>query len=73
MTDRVNAWIRKNVVRLVCTAFLIGVAWATLGAAIARKADKTTVEQMAADIRVIKTLVCRGYPNDSACLAARER
>jgi hypothetical protein len=68
MTDKVSGWIRENIIRLLCMVFVIGIAWATLGAEVAKKADKTTVEQMASDIRTIKTLVCRSYPQDSACL-----
>jgi len=53
-------------VKLAAYALLIGVAWATLRAEVAQKADKATVEVMAEDIRDIKNILCQNN-TDSFC------
>jgi len=65
MTTRelVNSPTAKPVVYAVA----LGVAWATLQAKVAEKADKTDVQAMAADIRDIRAILCRATPADSFC------
>ena len=53
-------------VKLAAYAVLLGMAWATLRAEVAQKADKTSVESMASDIRDIKSILCRNS-TDSFC------
>jgi hypothetical protein len=68
MTERIKDWIARNVAQIVLTTFLVTGAWFALKAEVSLKADKAVVEQMAQDVRDIKAMVCRSYPNDSACL-----
>ncbi len=73
MTEQLKTWLAQNAVRLIITAFLVGVAWATLHAEVKSKADRATVEQMAADIRDIKVILCDDHPADSACRSVPRR
>lgn len=52
--------------KLAVYALLIGIAWATLKAEVAEKADKSTVEAMAHDVRDIKAILC-ARNSDSFC------
>jgi hypothetical protein len=53
-------------IKLAAYALMLGIAWATLKAEVAQKADKATVEAMAADIRDIKSILCHNN-TDSFC------
>ena len=53
-------------VKLATYALVLGIAWATLRAEVAQKADKITVEEMAADIKDIKSILCHDS-TDSFC------
>ena len=52
--------------KLAAYALMLGIAWATLRAEVAQKADKASVDAMAADIRDIKSILCNNNP-DSFC------
>ena len=52
--------------KLAAYALMLGIAWATLRAEVAQKADKTSVDAMAADIKDIKSILCHKNP-DSFC------
>lgn len=60
-------FVARHVLQIIGGAFLFGGAWFVLHGQVAQKADKTTVEAMARDVRDIKTLVCRQWPDDSQC------
>ena len=61
--------IDSPAVKLATYALIIGIAWATLRAEVAQKADKTTVEAMASDVRDIKAILCSAAARtDSFCL-----
>lgn len=57
--------------KLVTYAVLLGIAWGTLRASVAQKADQADVQAMAADIRDIRALLCRQNPADSFCARGR--
>jgi len=63
---KLNGWGRP-LIEVVTVGFALGVGWMALKAKVETKADKATVEAMASDLQVIKRLVCRTYPDDSAC------
>jgi hypothetical protein len=52
------------------TVFYVGVDRGQIGEKLEAKADKAVVAQMASDIHVIRTLVCRDHPGDSMCVEA---
>jgi hypothetical protein len=66
----VGDFLARHVVALIVAAFGIGGAYAVLQAQLDDKADRSTVEAMAGDVRAIKVLVCRNYPDDSQCAGA---
>jgi hypothetical protein len=68
MADLVGGWVRQHGLTCVLLVFAAGGAWAATRVQIAGKADKTDMAAMAADVRVIKVLVCRDHPGDSMCL-----
>lgn len=63
--------VNSPTAKLITYALIIGIAWATLNAQVAQKADKADVQAMAADVRDIKALLCRHNPTDSFCLVKR--
>lgn len=63
-----------NIIRIVIFMFFLGVAWATLGAAVSQKADKTEVlnlqteiHSMSKDIKTIRNILCKQASADSFC------
>lgn len=69
MTPRqvVNDFVGRHLIALVVGAFAFGGAWMLLQGQVANKADSSTVEAMARDIRTIKLILCRQQPGDSYC------
>lgn len=63
-------FIDQPAIKLATYALLLGIAWATLKADVAQKADRATVEAMAADIRDIKAILC-AKSTDSFCITRR--
>jgi len=59
--------VNSPTAKLVIYALALGIAWATLRAEVAQKADQTDVQAMAADIRDIRAILCRSQPADSFC------
>ena len=70
---KLNGGWPRLALEIVALAFTAGVGWMALKAQVETKADKNTVEAMAEDIRVIKSLICRDHPGDSACLPRPRR
>ena len=68
MTEKLAGWVRQNVLAIGLILFTAGGAWTLTHVQISGKADKVALEAIAADVRIIKTLVCRDHPGDSACL-----
>lgn len=56
--------------RTIKTAVLVALTLGLLGMAWESKADTTDVEAIAAEVRDIKYLICRQYPDDSKCQRA---
>lgn len=58
--------IDSPALKLATYALAVGIAWATLRAEVQGKADRTTVDAMAADVRDIKAILCQ-RSTDSFC------
>jgi hypothetical protein len=68
MTAKLREWASAHLLQLLIYGVALGVAWGSLKAEVGQKADKGEVRAVAEDVRDIKTLICRSYPGDSACL-----
>lgn len=65
--DQLGQFVARHVVQIVVTAIGLGMAWASLTAMVAQKADKSTVEAMARDVKTIRAVVCADHGKDSYC------
>lgn len=67
-------FVESNFVRFTVYALIVGIAWATLKAEVAQKAEKADVAEMAADLNDVKSMLCKMPENitDSACLQDRK-
>ena len=73
MTDKLREWASAHLLQILVYGLALGIAWGTLKAEVGKKADAAELTAIAADVRDIKVLVCRGHPGDSACTPARAR
>ena len=68
MTAKLREWASAHLLQLLVYGVALGLAWGSLKAEVAKKADTSEVTAIARDVADIKTLTCRAYPTDSACL-----
>lgn len=67
MMTRADAWVDRHGWQIVIGLLTIGSLWATNTAALAQKADRSAVDDLARDIKTLKYLACRDHQNDSVC------
>lgn len=67
-----DLWQRFGIdaVKLLAWGFAFGLAYASVTNKLEAKADKTTVERMANDIRIVRILLCEKEGTDSFCRGA---
>lgn len=65
--DSIAIWLRSTWWQIVLGLIGLGAMWATQVSALSNKADKSTVEDMARDIKTIRAVVCADHRQDSYC------
>lgn len=65
--EKFDAWASKHGLQVIAYTVVVALAWASLTAAVAQKADKADVQAMSNDLKAIKSLICKDHPGDSLC------
>ena len=67
-------FVDSPAMKLAAYALALGIAWATLRAEVAQKADKTEMQLIAAEVMDLHAMFCRDpkYSGDSSCLTRKK-